>query len=141
MRDMRDITLKKMDSLLRENNGKNVILQGISVIPATFSVIPVTSSVIPATSSVIPAKAGIQEAKRNGFPINDFGNDIFDDFGNDIFDDFGNDAHTLRSFFSTSAVVRTFRMIHTSVTLQKRPLSPVTLRSVSEEESHKLDQY
>ena len=55
MMDMRDITLKKMDFLLRENNRKNVV--------------PATSSVIPATFSVIPAKAGIQEAKRNGFPI------------------------------------------------------------------------
>ncbi len=61
MMDMRDITLKKMDFLLRENNRKNVV--------------PATSSVIPATSSVIPAKAGIQEAKRNGFPIVSFGND------------------------------------------------------------------
>jgi len=61
MMDMRDITLKKMDFLLRENNRKNVI--------------PATSSVIPTTSSVIPAKAGIQEAKRNGFPIVSIGND------------------------------------------------------------------
>jgi len=61
MMDMRDITLKKMDFLLRENNRKNVV--------------PATSSVIPATSSVIPAKAGIQEAKRNGFPIVSIGND------------------------------------------------------------------
>jgi len=61
MMDMRDITLKKMDFLLRENNRKNVI-------PATFSVIP-------ATFSVIPAKAGIQEVKRNGFPIVSIGND------------------------------------------------------------------
>ena len=68
MMDMRDITLKKMDFLLRENNRKNVI-------PAVPSVIPTTSSVIPTTSSVIPAKAGIQEAKRNGFPIVSIGND------------------------------------------------------------------
>ena len=61
MMDMRDITLKKMDFLLREDNRKNVI--------------PTTSSVIPATFSVIPAKAGIQEAKRNGFPIVSIGND------------------------------------------------------------------
>ena len=61
MMDMRDITLKKMDFLLRENNRKNVV--------------PATSSVIPATFSVIPAKAGIQEAKRNGFPIVSIGND------------------------------------------------------------------
>ncbi len=61
MMDMRDITLKKMDFLLRENNRKNVV--------------PTTSSVIPTTSSVIPAKAGIQEAKRNGFPIVSIGND------------------------------------------------------------------
>jgi len=54
MMDMRDITLKKMDFLLRENNRKNVV---------------------PATSSVIPAKAGIQEVKRNGFPIVSIGND------------------------------------------------------------------
>jgi|GEM_PF-2979864 hypothetical protein len=68
MMDMRDITLKKMDFLLREDNRKNVI-------PTTSSVIPTTSSVIPATFSVIPAKAGIQEAKRNGFPIVSIGND------------------------------------------------------------------
>ena len=75
MMDMRDITLKKMDFLLRENNRKNVIPAVPSVIPTTSSVIPATSSVIPTTSSVIPAKAGIQEAKRNGFPIVSIGND------------------------------------------------------------------
>ena len=61
MMDMRDITLKKMDFLLRENNRKNVI--------------PAVPSVIPTTSSVIPTKAGIQEVKRNGFPIVSIGND------------------------------------------------------------------
>ena len=34
-------------------------------------------------------KMGIQEAKKNGSPINDFGDDIFVDFGDVIFDDFG----------------------------------------------------
>ena len=36
-----------------------------------------------------PMKMGIQEAKKNGSPINDFGDDIFVDFGDVIFDDFG----------------------------------------------------